>query len=134
MHLLTKETLEQIEELLSELRESASSGVPIIVEGADDVEALQKLRVNGHLHKISGGNSLLNFIEGFSGSKEVIILTDFDRAGDKLARFFAKHLRQLGVEPITEFRARLKSLVRKDVKDIEGLASFLQRQRALVKG
>lgn len=131
---MRKETLEQIEELLAELRENASSGIPIIVEGADDVRALGKLGVDGSLHKISGGTSLLNFIEGFSGSREIIILTDFDRAGDKLARFFAKHLKRLGVEPITEFRNKLKSLVRKDVKDIEGFASFLQKQRALVKG
>lgn len=133
MDLLTKETLEQLEELLTELRENASSGTPIIVEGADDVEALRKLGVNGHIHKISGGNSLLNFIEGFSGSKEVIILTDFDRTGDKLAGFFTKHLRQLGVKPIIEFRDKLKSLVRKEVKDIEGLARFVQKQRTLVK-
>ena len=125
--MLTEETLEKLEELLVELREHASKGVPIIVEGADDVRALKKLEVKGRLHKISSGKSLLNFIEGLAGPKEAIILTDFDRAGDKLAEFCAKHLKRLGVDPITELREKLKLLVRKDVKDIEGLAKLLQK-------
>lgn len=131
--MLTKETLEELDELLAELREQASNEVPIIVEGTDDVEALKNLGVKGRFHKISGGKSLLNFIEGFSGSKEVIIMTDFDMAGDKLAKFCAKHLKRIGIEPVIEIRRKLKSLVRKDVKDIEGLAKFLQNQRAVLR-
>ncbi|MDI6642606.1 MAG: toprim domain-containing protein [Candidatus Hodarchaeaceae archaeon] len=131
--LLTKETLEQIEELLVELNERASTGAPIIVEGTDDIRALKKLGVRGQFHKISGGKSLLGFVEGLAGAKDVIILTDFDRAGDKLAKFCAEHLKRLGIEPATEFREKLKSLVRRDVKDIEGLAKFLETQRAVLK-
>ena len=126
---MTDEALEQIEELLAELGEKASDGVPIIVEGMDDVKALKRLGIDGRFHKISSGNSLLNFVESFSGSKEIIVLTDFDRAGDELASFIAKHAKSLGVEPITGFRDKLKPLVRRDVKDIEGLAKFLQRER-----
>lgn len=131
--MLTNEALEQIEELLAELREHASAGVPIIVEGMDDVKALKKLEIEGRFQKVSSGNSLLNFVESFSNSKEVIILTDFDRAGDELAKFIVNHLKRLGVEPITEFRDKLKSFVRREVKDIEGLAKFLQNQRARKK-
>ena len=134
MSLLTDEALEQIEELLAELGEKASEGVPIIVEGMDDVKALKKLSIDGRFHKISGGNSLLNFVESFSGSKEIIVLTDFDRAGDELASFITKHAKSLGVQPITEFRDKLKPLVRRDVKDIEGLAKFLQKERSRKKG
>ncbi len=133
MPLLTKETLEELDELLAELREHASNDIPIIVEGTDDIGALKNLGVKGRFHKISGGKSLLNFIESFSGSKEVIILTDFDRTGDELAKFCASHLKRLGVEPVTEIRDKLKSRVRKDVKDIEGLAKFLRNQRAVLR-
>lgn len=123
--MLLEETLEQLEELITELKEHASDGTPIIVEGINDVGALKKLGIKGRFHKISIGKSLLNFIEGLAGSKEIIVLTDFDRTGDKLAKFCARHLKRLGVEPITEFREKLKLLVHKDVKDIEGLAKFL---------
>jgi 5S rRNA maturation endonuclease (ribonuclease M5) len=133
MPLLTEETLEELDELLAELRKRASDGVPIIVEGADDIKALKKLGVEGKFHTISSGKSLLNFIEDFSGLKEAIVLTDFDRTGDRLAEFCSKHLKRLGVEPVAEIRGKLKSLVHKDVKDIEGLAKFLQNQRAGLK-
>jgi 5S rRNA maturation endonuclease (ribonuclease M5) len=130
-NLLTEEALEQIEELLAELGEKASEGVPIIVEGMDDVKALKSLSVEGRIHKISNGASLLNFVESFSGFKEIIVLTDFDRAGDELASFIARQGKSLGVKPITDFRDKLKPLVRREVKDIEGLAKFLQRERSL---
>ncbi|MEM4188333.1 MAG: hypothetical protein QW786_01230 [Candidatus Hadarchaeum sp.] len=127
--MLTDEALEQIDELLSELNRLASEGVPIIVEGIDDEKALKMLGICGSFRRISNGGTLLNFVEGLSGTKEIIILTDFDRAGDELARFIIKHTKSLGVKPITEFRDKLKPLVRRSVKDVEGLAKFLQRER-----
>ena len=134
MELLTTEALEKLEELLAELREQAREGVPIIVEGADDVDALRRLGIERCVRKVANGNSLLDFIESFSGGAKVVILTDFDRAGEKLAKFFVRHAKQVGVQPITEFRDKLKSLVRKNVKDIEGLAKFVERQRAEAEG
>ena len=133
--LLTKETLEQVEELLDELRECSSGGVPILVEGADDERALRKLDVKEKIFRISsGGKTLLNFLESLAGFRQIIILTDFDRAGNKLAEFCAEHLRRLGVEPITDIREKLKALLRKDVKDIQGLAGFLHRQPLVQRG
>lgn len=129
IHLLTEEAIEQIDGLLSEMSKLASEGVPIIVEGMADEKALKALGISGCFRRISSGNSLLNFVESFSNSKGIIILTDFDRTGDELAKFIAKHAKRLGVEPITEFRDRLKPLVRRNVKDVEGLAKFLQKER-----
>ncbi len=125
---------EQVEELLNELRESASAGVPILVEGANDEEALRKLNVKGQIFRVSNSNkTLLNFLESLAGFKQIIVLTDFDRTGDKLAKFCAVHLKRLGVEPVIEFRQKLKALLRRDVKDIEGLAKFLRTQGAALK-
>lgn len=134
MLLLTEKTLEQVGKILDGLKESAGEDVPILVEGADDERALRKLDIKGQIFRISGGTkTLLNFLESLMGFKQIIILTDFDRAGDKLARFCAKHLKRLGVEPVVEFREKLKVLLHKDVKDIEGLARFLRGQRAILK-
>ena len=127
--LLTKETLEQVEGLLDELRECSSDGVPILVEGIEDERTLRKLNVKEKIFRISSGSkTLLNFLENLAGFEQIIILTDFDRAGGKLAKFCAEHLKRLGVEPITDIREKLKALLRKDVKDIQGLAGFLRHQ------
>lgn len=131
--MLNLEALEQIEELLSELKECAAQGVPILVEGANDERTLRGLGMEGQIFRISGsGKTLLNFLEGLVGFKQIIILTDFDRAGTKLAKFCTEHLKRLGVEPVIEFRDKLKAILHRDVKDIEGLARFLRgRQFAL---
>lgn len=132
--MLNLETLEQIEELLNELKTCAAQGVPILVEGLDDERALHALGVEGRIFRISGSSkTLLNFLEGLVGSEQIIILTDFDRAGDELVKFCAKHLKRLDVEPVVEFRKKLKALLRKNVKDIAGLESFLSGQRTALK-
>ncbi len=131
--LLNNEAWETVNKLLAELRQHASEGIPIIVEGKCDVSSLKKLGIEGCFHKVSNGKSLLHFVEGFSSAKKVIVLPDFDRTGDKLANFIAKHMKRSSVEPITEFRDKLKSLVRREVKDIEGMAKFLQTQQAQKK-
>jgi 2,5-diamino-6-(ribosylamino)-4(3H)-pyrimidinone 5'-phosphate reductase len=125
---LGNEKIEELNELLEDLRGLASKGVPIIVEGSEDVEALRALGVRGKFHKISSGKTLVNFVEGLSGSGKAIILTDLDRTGERLAKFCAKHLKRLGVEPIEEIREKLKPLVQKDIREIEALAKFLQSQ------
>jgi len=121
--------MEEIEGIFTQINELASAGAVVLVEGDDDVRGLKKLGTKGDIRKISGGKSLLNFIEGLSGLKEVIILTDFDGAGEELARFCSKHLKSLGVVPVTEPRRRLKELVHKEVHDIEGLSKFLLNHR-----
>lgn len=132
--MLNLEALEQIEELLSDLRESSAQGVPILVEGADDERTLRGLGVEGRIFRVlSSSKTLLNFLESLAGFKQIIILTDFDRGGNKLAKFCVEHLKRIGVEPVVEFREKLKAILRKDVKDIEGLAKFLRGQQIALK-
>lgn len=126
------ETLEQIKELLEELREHAKEGVPIIVEGARDASALRELGVEKPVVRISDSRrTALNFLEGLSRHRRVVILTDFDRAGDELARFCVAHLKRLGVEPIADLREKLKVLLHKEIKDIQGLGKFLRSSEVL---
>jgi len=126
--MVTPEILEQVEELLDELREYAAEGTPILVEGSRDRKALRELDVKGQIFQISGKKTVLNFLDGLARYKQVVIMTDFDRTGDELAKFCSKHLRGLGPKPILDIREKLKALLRKDVKDIQGLAKFLRGQ------
>jgi 5S rRNA maturation endonuclease (ribonuclease M5) len=127
--MITLEILEQVEDLLNELREYAADGTPILVEGSRDVKALRELDVGGQIFRISSKKTALNSISDLANYKKVVIMTDFDRTGDELAKFCAKHLQSLGPKPILDIRKKLKALLRKDVKDIEGLAKFLRGQR-----
>lgn len=132
--MITEDAFEKIEELFEELRDGSAEGIPVLVEGPRDEESLRELGIRGPILKISGNKkTALNFLEGLAHHEQVIILTDFDRAGEKLARFCSKHLRGVGVEPIADLRERLKVILHRDVKDVEGLAKFLRTQRAVLK-
>lgn len=128
--MIPPETLEEVQKLLDEIRELSVQGVPIIVEGANDSKALRDLDVGGPILKISSSKkTVLNFLEELSGHRQVIVLTDFDRAGDDLARFCKKHLRKLSIEPILDPRKKLKFYLRKGIKDIESLEKFLRPRK-----
>jgi len=131
--MITIEILEQVEELLDELREYAAEGTPILVEGSRDRKSLRELDVGGHIVQITGKETALNFLSGLAHYKQVVILTDFDRTGDELAKFCSKHLRGLGPKPILDIRKKLKALLRKDVKDIQGIAKFLRGQKTVLR-
>jgi 5S rRNA maturation endonuclease (ribonuclease M5) len=131
--MITLEILEQVDELLDELREYAADGTPILVEGSRDIKSLRELDVRGLIFQISNKKTALNSLSDLSYYEKVIIMTDFDRTGDELAKFCAKHLQSLGPKPIINIRKKLKALLRKDVKDIEGLAKFLRGQRNVLR-
>lgn len=129
--MISPETLEEIEDLLDELRELSSKGIPIIVEGEKDRKTLRELDIEGPIYQVSSDKkTALNFLERLSDYEQVVVLTDFDRAGNGMARFCAKHLKSLNTEAVIEPRKKLKALVRKFVKDVEGLSKFLRGQRA----
>jgi 5S rRNA maturation endonuclease (ribonuclease M5) len=79
--------VEEIENVLVKLKDEVKRGIPVIVEGKKDVEALQRLDVPGSFIEIkSSKRSILNRLEHDVISEEVIIFTDFDRYGSELAR------------------------------------------------
>lgn len=127
--MITEEKFEQIKKLLLDLEEYSGKGVPIVVEGARDEEALRQLNLKGPIFQISSSKkTVLNFLEGLARYERVIVFTDFDRAGDELAKFCVKHLQRLGPEPIMYLREELKSLLKKDIKEVQELARFLRDQ------
>ncbi|MFZ3050658.1 MAG: topoisomerase, partial [Methanothrix sp.] len=63
--------------------------------------------------------------------RDIIILTDWDRKGDEMARIIELHLWSVGSRPDTEIRSRIKKLVRKEIKDVESLHRYMERMRYL---
>jgi len=121
-----EETLEELEEVLRELRMELRDGTPVLVEGRRDREALLSLGIEGRIVHLNRNGSLLERLEGLGGCERVVVLTDFDREGEELALRCSKYLRLMGVEPLLEPREKLKKLLRKEVKDVEGMVHLLR--------
>ena len=125
----TEKRLERIYKLLERLEIQSTKGTPIVVEGKNDVHALHMLGITGDiiLAKTSGKSFLdvLGEIEK-TGKPEVILLFDFDRRGKEWTSRMTRCLEEMKITPNLVFWKMLLGLVGRDVKDIEGLASYLE--------
>jgi 5S rRNA maturation endonuclease (ribonuclease M5) len=123
--------LEGLEELISSLVEASLLGAAIIVEGRRDLEALRSLGLQGPVIMASR-HSALDLAEDAARSySEIILLTDWDRKGDEMAKKIELHLVSVGSRPDTQIRTRLKKLVKKEIKDVESLSLYVERMREL---
>jgi len=125
----TEKRLERIQKLLERLEKQSAKGTPIVVEGKNDVQSLYRLGITGDiiLAKTSGKSffDVLSEIERRE-RREVILLFDFDRRGKEWTRRLARCLEGMKITPNLLFWRMLLGLVGRDVKDIEGLATYLE--------
>ncbi len=126
--------LERLEEIILELRELNDNGAIIVVEGRKDAESLRSLGIKGEI-KLAAQLPLLEFTELLSKSgKHIILLTDWDKKGGIVARKIIKHLLAYGIMPNTDFRSRIRALVKKRIKDVESLNNYINRLRYYLHG
>ena len=125
----TEKRLDRIYKLVEQLEKQSAKGTPIVVEGRNDAHALHDLGITGDiiLAKTSGKSFLdvLSEIEK-TGKHEIILLFDFDRRGKEWTQRLASCLEGLRITPNLVFWKMLLGLVGHDVKDIEGLAGYLE--------
>lgn len=127
-----KRRLERTTELLERLAEKSISGVLIIVEGRNDIEALQKLTIKGEVIAAkTSGRSLLDVLREVRerDAQEVVLLMDFDRRGHEWTRRLAQNLEKMRVKANLFFWNELLKLLGHDLKDIEGLPTYLETLR-----
>jgi 5S rRNA maturation endonuclease (ribonuclease M5) len=131
----SEKKLEKILKLLERLTKELAKGTPIVVEGRNDVNALHELGLEGDIISAkSSGKSFLDVlgeVEG-RGKREVILLLDFDRHGKEWTNRLARRLEEMRITPNLLFWKGLLGLVGRDVKDIEGLATYLETLRKKV--
>jgi len=131
----SEKKLEKILKLLERLTTESTKGTPIIVEGRNDINALHKLGLEGDIISAkSSGKSFLDVlseVEG-RGKREVILLMDFDRHGKEWTNRLARRLEEMKINPNLLFWKELLRLVGHEVKDIEGLATYLETLRKKV--
>lgn len=124
-----KEKEEKILQILEHLTEESAKGIPVIVEGKKDIEALKMLGIEGKITSAkSGGKSLLDIISEVeeAQTREVILLLDFDRRGKEWTKRLTQQLEKMGIKINLTFWLELSSLLRREVKDIEGLTGYME--------
>ena len=120
---------EKLSKLLEKLRTEAAKGIPIVVEGQKDVSALHQLNIEGKIvSSKTSGKSFLDILTEIEQQKvrEVILLLDFDRRGVEWTHRLKQHLEKTKIKPNLDFWNQLYGLVGRDLKDIEGLPSYLE--------
>lgn len=127
-----REKLEKIQRVLECLVQESSNGTAIIVEGKKDVRTLRRLCVQGKIICAkTAGKSRLDLLKQIEegGFREVILLFDFDRRGREWTETVKENLERARVKLNLEFSNDLQALVGREVKDIEGLASYIETLR-----
>ena len=123
---------EKILQLLKRLEKESAKGIPIVVEGKNDISALQRLNVKGNIISAkTSGKSLLDVLSEVerTGKREVVLLMDFDKRGREWTRRLTQHLERMKIKSNSLFWRELLGLVGRDVKDVEGLATYMETLR-----
>ena len=105
---------------------SPENGTVILVEGVRDRDSLIMLGVESDIYVLNNGKSTVETSEILAERYEkVVIMTDWDRTGGRLARAFSEQLGALGMEYSLEERKKLSFLCKKDIKDVESLYEYI---------
>jgi len=121
--------LEAVTDLVETVAACSKRGVPIIVEGPNDMRALRRLGITGPIFCVKSRRlGLVDFLDSIATHSEALILTDFDKEGRSLAWRLRRDLSQMRVKANVEIWKQLKALVRSEIVGIENLATYLERQ------
>ena len=125
-----KQTFEELEEELTELREENKT-VPIIVEGEKDIAALRKLEVSGEIIRFNKGRSVPDFCDMIAQKHQnIILLTDWDWRGGRLCLSIKKHLEN---RVVCNLRYREVFAKRCICRTVEGLPSWIETLKKKIK-
>jgi 2,5-diamino-6-(ribosylamino)-4(3H)-pyrimidinone 5'-phosphate reductase len=117
-----------VTQLLETVAAYSKRGIPIIVEGPNDVKTLRRLGIVGPVFCAKSRRlGLVDFLDSIATRSEVIILTDFDKEGRALAWRLRRDLTQMRVKANVEIWKQLKALARSEMVGIENLGKYLDR-------
>ena len=124
---------DSLTELLHRLSVEGGSGIPILVEGKKDVHALRRLGVKSEIECVKASTKILiDKLDTIQGD-EVIVLVDFDRDGKRLVGRITTYLESQGVKVNLGYWKEMSALVRRDVKEVEGLPSYLEKLKKHIR-
>jgi 5S rRNA maturation endonuclease (ribonuclease M5) len=116
---------EFLSDMVKELNELSGEGGAVLVEGKRDVRALKALGYTGPLFTIAILTSSEASREKLREDvRQMVILTDLDSEGRRLAARYFRFLSQEGVKPSLAHRRRLSTASRGVFRHIENLVKF----------
>ena len=102
---------------------------PVIVEGKRDTKALRILGFRGIIIELNDGHSLLSTVENiaqkFGRRSKFVVLTDWDRTGEILAKQLKEYGESCDLIPNLRIRQKLSVLSSKEITCIEELPTFV---------
>ena len=100
----------------------------VVVEGERDRRSLARLRLTTGVRVLHQGQTFGEFAQQLSSSGDrVIVLTDWDAKGGRLARHLVEHLEGGPLVLDLEVRRRLGITLRGELVHVEGLAGWARR-------
>lgn len=128
-----EERSEELKKLVQDLIQ-LNNEAPVVVEGRKDERALRAIGLTGTVLRLNKGISVFRTCENISKEHgKVILLTDWDRRGGQLSRKLREGLEANGVQYDENIRAKMATLTKKDIKDVESLHKHLERLEDLTK-
>ncbi len=124
-----KNRFEKVLQLLERLVVEAAKGTLIVVEGRNDIETLRELAIQGNIISVkTAGRSFLDVLTEIEEQNigKVILLLDFDRRGREWAKRLKRRLEERRINVDINFWNKLRALVGHDIKDVEGLPTYLK--------
>ena len=118
--------LDELHKVFRKLADKSMKTV-ILVEGKKDRSALRVLGIPGKIICMKhSGQTLFDVLDKVP-DKEIVLLVDFDDYGISLAMKITQYLEEKRVKVNSVFWRKLRGLIRRDVKDIEGIPSYLEK-------
>jgi 5S rRNA maturation endonuclease (ribonuclease M5) len=113
--------------LVKELNDLSTEGSAVLVEGKRDVAALRSLGYSGPIFSVSILKASDAAREKLRAEvRQMVILTDLDSEGRRLASTFVKFLAREGVKASLVQRKRLAAASRGDFLHVENLSRFAE--------
>jgi len=72
------------------------------------------------------GKSFFEFLEGIGSSRKIIVLTDFDMEGKKLAKMLVNELSKKRIEADDSIWKQVGALVRQDIHTVQELGNCIE--------
>lgn len=113
-------------------REWNVPGTVLLVEGENDRRSLAALGVEAPIRTVHHGGSLAALAGSITiEARRVVVLTDWDAAGGRIARRLRELLSDGRVEVDLDSRRRLSLALRAELVHVEGLRGWAERKLRL---
>ncbi|MEM2910721.1 MAG: hypothetical protein QXO01_06640 [Nitrososphaerota archaeon] len=119
-----QELIEKVLKVVSDLKAESESGAVILVEGERDEECLKRLGIKGTILKYTSMRALLSWAES-NGMVRLIVLTDLDAEGRRIARKVVANLSGRTKEVNISYMRRLSMLRRMGINEIKDIGNLV---------